>query len=108
MTRNSGEMAFYVVQFLELPYEGIDDYVCVPHTWVIIHRRQDGRSVIAYPEDKDPSVTRDRAKRKERCSNEWKFYVAAIKYQSSEFKLFQSLFRCVLYHQSIFKFRIPQ
>lgn len=88
MTRNRGEMAFYVVQFLELPYKGIDDYVCVPHTWVIVRRRQDGKSVIAYPEDRDPAVTRDRAKRKERCRDDWNFYVADVIYQSSEFKLF--------------------
>lgn len=88
MTRNSGEMAFYVVQFLELPYKGIDDYVCVPYTWVIVRKRPDGKFVIAYPEDEDPSVTRDRAKRKERCRDDWKFYIADVKYQSSEFKLF--------------------
>nr|QZB49163.1 BEN [Cotesia vestalis bracovirus] len=79
-------MAFYVVQFLELPYKGIDDYVCVPHTWVIVRRRQDGKSVIAYPEDRDPAVTRDRAKRKERCRDDWNFYVADVIYQSNSYQ----------------------
>ncbi|CAG4953356.1 unnamed protein product [Colias eurytheme] len=29
---------FYVVQFLELPFEGIDVYVCVPYTWIKMRR----------------------------------------------------------------------
>ncbi|KAH0547179.1 hypothetical protein KQX54_017395 [Cotesia glomerata] len=86
MTRNSDELPFYVVQFLKLPYEGIDDYVCVPHTWVIVLRTPSGQTVVSYPEDKDPSLTRDRAKRKEKCNDEWKFYIATIKHQSNSYR----------------------
>ncbi|XP_038212640.1 uncharacterized protein LOC119832895 [Zerene cesonia] len=80
-------MSFYVVQFLELPYEGINNYVCVPHTWVIVGKVQDEKAVIAYPADEDPSLTRDRVKRKERCNDEWRYYMAYVKYRSTNYKI---------------------
>ncbi|CAH0714942.1 unnamed protein product, partial [Brenthis ino] len=86
MTRNNDKLAFYVVQFLELPYEGIDDYVCVPYTWLIMRGGQDGKAVVTYPTGEDPSLTRDRVKRKEKCINEWSFFLAAVKYQSNSYQ----------------------
>ncbi|XP_038212610.1 uncharacterized protein LOC119832878 [Zerene cesonia] len=80
-------MTFYVVQFLELPYEGINNYVCVPHTWVILGKVQDEKAVIAYPADEDPSLTRDRVKKKERYNDEWRFYMAKVKYQSANYQI---------------------
>ncbi|CAG4990963.1 unnamed protein product [Colias eurytheme] len=87
MTRNSdNESAFYVVQFIELPFEGIDDYVCVPCNWIILRKQTNDKAVIvAYPKNEDPFDTRDRAKRKERFNDEWKFYMAAIKYESNSY-----------------------
>nr|QZB49067.1 BEN [Cotesia vestalis bracovirus] len=86
MTRKSdNERAFYVVQFIELPFEGIDDYVCVPYTWLIMHQVTEQRAVVAYPKDEDPFDTRDRAKRKERYNDAWGFYMAAVKRGSDSY-----------------------
>ncbi|CAG4990953.1 unnamed protein product [Colias eurytheme] len=85
MTHNSDiKSAFYVVQFIELPFEGIDDYVCVPCNWIIVYVAN-GKSVVAYPNNEDPIDNRDRAKRKERINDEWKFYFATIKYESNSY-----------------------
>ena len=83
---NKYRRAFYVVQFIELPFEGIDDYVCVPCTWLIRFNTIDQRAVVTYPKDEDPFNTRDRVKRKERYNDEWRFYIATVKYESGEFK----------------------
>ncbi|XP_061380415.1 uncharacterized protein LOC116775979 [Danaus plexippus] len=63
---NNYRRAFSVVQFIELPFEGIDDYVCVPSTWLIVRKATDQKAIVAYPKDEDPFNTRDRVKRKER------------------------------------------
>lgn len=80
--RDNNRRAFYVVQFIELPFEGIDDYVCVPYTWMIMRKATEKRSVVAYPTNEDPFVTRDRVKSKERYKDEWSFYVATVKYET--------------------------
>ncbi|CAD6243401.1 GSCOCT00013056001.2-RA-CDS [Cotesia congregata] len=86
MTRkNDNKRAFYVVQFIELPFESIDDYVCVPNTWLIVRKATDDKVVVAYPKDEDPFDTRDRVKRKERYNDEWRFYLASIKYESNSY-----------------------
>lgn len=73
---------FYVVQFIELPFEGIDDYVCIPSSWLIVLRASDQKAVVAYPKDEDPFDTRERAEREERYNDDWRFYMAAVKYES--------------------------
>ncbi|CAG17485.1 hypothetical protein CcBV_25.1 [Bracoviriform congregatae] len=83
--RDNNKRAFYVVQFLELPFEGIDDYVCVPYTWLIVRKATDQKSIVAYPKGEDPFVTKDRVKNKERCNNEWRFFMAAIKYETDSY-----------------------
>ncbi|XP_045510682.1 uncharacterized protein LOC123705738 [Colias croceus] len=89
MTHNSDKKsAFYVVQFIDLPFEGIDDYVCVPCTWIIELIRKatiNDRAVVAYPKNEHPVDTRDRAKRKERINDEWRFYMATIEYESNSY-----------------------
>ncbi|XP_045508923.1 uncharacterized protein LOC123704582 [Colias croceus] len=86
-SESDNESAFYVVQFIddELPFEGIDDYVCVPRAWVVVLKGTNGKSVVAYPENEDPFDTRNRLKRKERINDEWKFYMASIKYESNSY-----------------------
>nr|ABK57023.1 hypothetical protein GIP_L1_00370 [Glyptapanteles indiensis] len=78
--------AFYVVQFIELPFEGIDDYVCVPYTWMVVRRATDQKAAVAYPKGEDPFNTRDRVKRQERYDDEWRFYMAAVKYESDTYR----------------------
>ncbi|CAH0714961.1 unnamed protein product, partial [Brenthis ino] len=82
---NNYRRAFCVVQFIELPFEGIDDYVCVPSTWLIVRKATDQKAVVAYPKDEDPFNTRDRVKRKERHNDEWSFYMAIVKYESDSY-----------------------
>ncbi|KAH0547180.1 uncharacterized protein LOC123269298 isoform X2 [Cotesia glomerata] len=82
---NNYRRAFYVVQFVELPFEGIDDYVCVPYMWLMFRKATDQKAVVAYPKDEDPFNTRDRVKRKERRNDEWRFYMAIVKYESDSY-----------------------
>ncbi len=85
MKRNScNRRGFYVVQFIEIPFEGIDDYVCVPYTWMVVRRAIDQKAAVAYPKDENPFDTRERVKRQERYDDEWRFYMAAVKYESGE------------------------
>ncbi|XP_022834895.1 uncharacterized protein LOC111362457 [Spodoptera litura] len=78
--------AFCVVQFLELPFEAIDDYVCVPRTWLILTNLSKDKSVVAYPNKEDPFVTRERVKNKEKCNHDWKFYMSVVKYETNTFE----------------------
>lgn len=83
---DNNKPAFYVVQFLELPFEGIDDYVCVPYTWMVVRKEIGKRSVVAYPTNEGLSKTRGRVMRKERIKDEWLFYFATVKYETGEFE----------------------
>lgn len=69
--------------------------------------RRDQKASIAYPKDEDPFDTRDRVKRKEKYGDEWRYYVAAVKYESGEFESKNKLIDHVLYRQSMFRFRTP-
>nr|ABK57044.1 hypothetical protein GIP_L1_00580 [Glyptapanteles indiensis] len=87
MKRNGyNRREFYVVQFIEIPFEGIDDYVCVPYTWMVVRRALDQKAAVAYPKNENPFDTRDRVKRKERYDDEWRFYMAAVKYESDTYE----------------------
>ncbi|XP_047503328.1 uncharacterized protein LOC125048614 isoform X3 [Pieris napi] len=87
MTRESdNKREFYVIQFIQLlPFESIADYVCVPYTWLILSDETHDKVVVAYPNDEDPSDTRDRVKRKERRNDKWGYYMATIKHKSDSF-----------------------
>ncbi|XP_047503339.1 uncharacterized protein LOC125048616 isoform X2 [Pieris napi] len=86
MTRESdNKREFYVIQFIELSIEGIDDYVCVPYTWLILSSETHDKVIVAYPNDEDPSDTRDRVKRKERRNDKWGCYIATIKHKSDSY-----------------------
>ncbi|CAG9788177.1 unnamed protein product [Diatraea saccharalis] len=67
----------------EVPFEGVDNYVCVPHSWVIIKRSTDNKVFVAYPNQEDLFDTRDRVKRNENCIEEWKCYMAEIRFETS-------------------------
>ncbi|OWR45208.1 hypothetical protein KGM_212001 [Danaus plexippus plexippus] len=83
---NNYRRAFSVVQFIELPFEGIDDYVCVPSAWLIVRKATDQKAIVAYPKDEDPFNTRDRVKRKERHNDKWSCYMAIVKYESNSYR----------------------
>nr|ACE75243.1 conserved hypothetical protein [Glyptapanteles flavicoxis] len=86
MTYRDKRRLFYVVQFIEVPFEGIDDYVCVPYSWLIKQKSSDQKVVVTYPHDEDPLDTRDRVKRVERPNDDWRFYTAYIKFESDNYK----------------------
>ncbi|VVC87651.1 unnamed protein product [Leptidea sinapis] len=85
MTGRNKRRSFYVVQFIELPFENIDDYVCVPYTWVVLQKSTNRKVHVTYPKNEDPSETRERVKRKERPNDSWRFYVAFLKHESDFF-----------------------
>ncbi|XP_045483978.1 uncharacterized protein LOC111000265 isoform X3 [Pieris rapae] len=89
MTRET-DKAFYVVQFKDKPFESIDEYVCVPYTWMIVSRLMTGMVIVAYPNEEDPFYTRDRVKREERRNKKWKFYFATVKNKSYSYNDAQS------------------
>ncbi|CAH2083990.1 unnamed protein product [Euphydryas editha] len=76
--------AFCVVKFSELPFEGIDDYVYVPDNWLRFRRGK--RAVVSYPNDEDPFDTRNRVKRQERYNDNWRLYIAVIKYETNTYR----------------------
>lgn len=84
--RSADRRAYCVVQFLESPGEGIDDYVCVPNTWLMSPKETDERKVISYPTNEDPSVTKERVKNKEEYNKEFQWHVAILKYEAGEFE----------------------
>ncbi|CAG4974747.1 unnamed protein product [Colias eurytheme] len=82
---NKNQRSFYVVQFIELPFDGIDDYVCVPYSWIIFQKSSSRKiAVVTYPNNEDPLETRERVRRKERPNDSWRFYMAYLKYESDD------------------------
>lgn len=76
-----GETKYAVVQFLELPYANIDDYVCVPHAWIRVRRAKDRRTTVAFP-NKDGWLTETWIKKCEKPLEGWGVYMAIIKYET--------------------------
>ncbi|XP_044591653.1 uncharacterized protein LOC123269844 isoform X1 [Cotesia glomerata] len=86
MTNKDQRRLFYVVQFVQLPFEGIDDYVCVPYSWIIFQKSSNRKIVVTYPNNEDPLETRERVRRKERPNDSWRFYMVYLKYDSDDFE----------------------
>ncbi len=84
MTNRDNKRLFYVVQFIELPFEGIDDYVCVPYSWLLKQKSSDRKVAVTYPNNEDPFDTRDRVKSEERPNDDWRLYMAVIKHESGK------------------------
>ncbi|KAJ2948312.1 hypothetical protein O0L34_g7548 [Tuta absoluta] len=80
------EKPYYVIRFIEIPYENIDNYICVPHSWVVNRRPTDKKVRVAYPSDEHRFDTRDRVIRNEKHNEKWKLYMAEIKYETVNFK----------------------
>lgn len=84
MTNTNPRRLFYVVKFIELPFEKIDDYICVPKSWLILQTSSNQKVFIAYPNTEDRFDTRDRVKRKEEPNDKWGYYMATIEYESGK------------------------
>ncbi|CAG4935471.1 unnamed protein product [Colias eurytheme] len=76
---------YVVVQFLQLPYADIDDYSCVPYSWIRGRRATDRKSLILYP-DEPPSITKMRIINNDKPSEKWKLYMAIIKHESHSYE----------------------
>ncbi|XP_035452635.2 putative uncharacterized protein DDB_G0291608 isoform X1 [Spodoptera frugiperda] len=68
---------FYVIQFLQSPFKNVDDYVCVPSTW--LEDRGSKGIYAAYPSERLPT-TRNIVKSRQDYDKEWKFYLCIPKY----------------------------
>nr|AOH69120.1 hypothetical protein A6F54_47 [Microplitis mediator bracovirus] len=77
--KSTEKFKYHVVQFLEFPYKGIDEYVCVPSTWIVLRRKIDRRVIVAYPVE-NPSDTAKRVKRRQKRSDDWKLYLSVVEY----------------------------
>ncbi|CAG9790044.1 unnamed protein product [Diatraea saccharalis] len=75
------ENKYAVIQFLELPYASIDDYVCVPHSWIRTRRAMDRKSTVAFPNE-PWLLTKIRIKKHEKPLETWNVYMAIIKYET--------------------------
>ena len=62
-----------MVQFEQKPYKNIEDYVCVPSSWIKLTRPSDQKLLVGYPVEK-PWDTEKRVKRRQRLSKDWRFY----------------------------------
>ncbi|AEE09554.1 conserved hypothetical protein [Cotesia vestalis bracovirus] len=72
---------YVVVQFLQLPYPDIDDYVCIPSSWIRVRRVTERESIVAYP-DETPSITKMRIMNCDESSEKWKLYLAIVKVET--------------------------
>ncbi|AEE09584.1 conserved hypothetical protein [Cotesia vestalis bracovirus] len=86
MTNRDQRRLFYVVQFIELPFENIDDHVCVYYSWIIFGKSSSRNVIVTYPNNEDPLETKERVRRKERPNDSWRFYTAYLKYESDDFE----------------------
>ncbi|KAG8039431.1 hypothetical protein G9C98_008074 [Cotesia typhae] len=86
MTNRDQRRLFYVVQFIEFPFESIDDNVCVYYSWIIFGKSSSRKVVVTYPNNEDPLKTKERVRRKERPNDSWRFYMAYLKYESDDFE----------------------
>nr|QZB49105.1 BV-like protein [Cotesia vestalis bracovirus] len=76
---------YVVVQFLQLPYPDIDDYVCIPSSWIRVRRVTERESIVAYP-DETPSITKMRIMNCDESSEKWKLYLAIVKVETCSYK----------------------
>ncbi|KAG6558532.1 hypothetical protein K425_MDEM000204, partial [Microplitis demolitor] len=80
-----GKFKYYVIQFLKLPYEGIDKYVCIPWSWIVMPRQMDQKVIVSYPVE-NPSETAKRVKRRQRCSEDWNLYLSLVEYGTDDYE----------------------
>ncbi|KAH0547116.1 hypothetical protein KQX54_017157 [Cotesia glomerata] len=76
---------YVVVEFLQLPYANIDDYVCVPRSWIRVRKVTDIKSIVAYP-DELPSITKMRIMNCDEPSEKWKLYLAIVKVEKHSYE----------------------
>lgn len=87
-----GKFKYYVIQFLELPYKGINEHVCIPWTWIVLRRKMDRKVIVSYPVE-NPSDTVKRVKKRQRHLQDWRLYMSIEKYGTG--KNFSKLaFKC--------------
>ncbi|CAD6243669.1 GSCOCT00013098001.2-RA-CDS [Cotesia congregata] len=76
---------YVVVEFLQLPYADIGDYVCIPRSWIRVHKATNRKSIVAYP-DELPSITKMRIMNCDEPSEKWELYLAIVKVEKRSYK----------------------
>lgn len=76
---NTNDYKYYAIKFLELPHKDINEIVCIPWMWIVLHRKRDLNVVVAYPVA-NPSDTEKRVKEREKHLKHWNLYKADVLY----------------------------
>uniref|UniRef100_UPI0031CC6429 hypothetical protein family 5 n=1 Tax=Microplitis demolitor TaxID=69319 RepID=UPI0031CC6429 len=76
---------YYVVKFLDPPYSDIDQYVCIPDSWIQLREIADQVVVAKFPVE-NLSITKKRVKDDEVFSDGWSIYVAEVKYGTDSYE----------------------
>lgn len=92
---DNNSFKYCVIQFLELPFKGIDEYICIPSSWIRLRIEADQRAIVSYPVENTMETER-RVKQMQRLSENWRIYMAVVKYDTGNVK--KSFLYC---HQSL-------
>lgn len=76
---------FYVVELTERSFTDPDKYVCIPRSWIKFRETADAKVLIKYPIE-EASETKERVKKGEECSNDWKIHSAQVKLGTNSYK----------------------
>ncbi|XP_057331809.1 protein PFC0760c-like [Microplitis mediator] len=76
---------YYVVEFLDPPYCDIDQYVCIPDSWIQLREIVDQAVVTKFPVE-NLSITKKRVEDGEVFSDVWSIYVAEVKYGTDSYE----------------------
>ncbi|XP_057336872.1 protein PFC0760c-like [Microplitis mediator] len=76
---------YYVVEFSDPPYCDIDQYVCIPDSWIQLREIVDQAVVTKFPVE-NLSITKKRVKDGEVFSDAWSIYVAEVKYGTDSYE----------------------
>lgn len=72
-----------MVKFNDMPFENVDNYVCVPREWIKLRKLGQNRVIIIYPIDEDRQVTAGRVELREEPKDGWRLWAAEIIFESS-------------------------
>ncbi|XP_021197861.3 uncharacterized protein LOC110381784 [Helicoverpa armigera] len=76
---------YYVIQFAESPYNDIDDFICIPASWIKKRRPTDRRVMVSFPIE-DPEDTENRVLNNENVSDIWISYMSIVKYAADSYE----------------------
>ncbi|KAJ8728323.1 hypothetical protein PYW08_016708 [Mythimna loreyi] len=83
MNRYTGHK-YCVIKFWKSSFKCIDEFVCIPSSW-ILRKGCDKKVLVAYPVE-HPKITERRVKQRQRLSEDWRGYVADVKYGTDSYE----------------------